>query len=197
MKCVLTGDSGTGKSSFLQRVINNQFSDNYIPIAIDFGRKQFCKPNKNGVETEFTLQLWDIDLNHKFRTISTVYFRNSKGFVIMYDITQQTSFDNVLNWLNEIKRRTDSDEYVLFLVGTKSDLSNERVISAEKGMELAASLGCSFFEVSSKEDKNVESTVSAMVEAMIKLVKDPEETPQIQEDPSLFNRLYSWVTNLF
>lgn len=76
------------------------------------------------------------------------------GFILMYDITNEESFNSVQDWVTQIKNYSWDNAQVI-LVGNKCDMEEERVISSEKGKQLAEQLGVRFFETSAKENINV------------------------------------------
>ena len=101
------------------------------------------------------LQIWDTAGQERFRTITSSYYRGAHGIIVVYDVTDLESFNNVKQWLHEIDRYA-SDSVNKLLVGNKSDLVDKRKISAEAGQELAGSIGIDFIETSAKESTNVE-----------------------------------------
>lgn len=90
----------------------------------------------------------------RYRTITTAYYRGAMGFILMYDITNEESFNSVQDWITQIKNYSWDNAQVI-LVGNKCDMEEERVISTERGKQLADQLGVRFFETSAKENINV------------------------------------------
>lgn len=90
----------------------------------------------------------------RYRTITTAYYRGAMGFILMYDITNEESFNSVQDWVTQIKNYSWDNAQVI-LVGNKCDMEEERVISTERGKQLAEQLGVRFFETSAKENINV------------------------------------------
>ena len=101
------------------------------------------------------LQIWDTAGQERFRTITSSYYRGAHGIIVVYDVTDLDSFNNVKQWLHEIDRYA-SDSVNKLLVGNKADLTEKRKISYEAGKELAESNGIEFIETSAKETTNVE-----------------------------------------
>jgi len=95
----------------------------------------------------------------RYRTITTAYYRGAMGFILMYDITNEESFNSVQDWVTQIKNYSWDNAQVI-LVGNKCDMEEERVISSERGKQLAEQLGVRFFETSAKENINVKVHVS-------------------------------------
>jgi Ras-related protein Rab-1A len=101
------------------------------------------------------LQIWDTAGQERFRTITSSYYRGAHGIIVVYDVTDLESFNNVKQWLHEIDRYA-SENVNKLLVGNKSDLVDKRKISYEQGKELAESINIDFIETSAKESTNVE-----------------------------------------
>eukprot|EP01125_Pyxidicula_operculata_P004641 TRINITY_DN1745_c0_g1_i1.p1 TRINITY_DN1745_c0_g1~~TRINITY_DN1745_c0_g1_i1.p1 ORF type:complete len:126 (-),score=14.32 TRINITY_DN1745_c0_g1_i1:115-492(-) len=101
------------------------------------------------------IQLWDTAGQERYRTIITSYYRGSQAILIVYDITNRVSFDNVTEWLNEIAKHA-SDDVLKILVGSKSDLDENRSVSYEEGQKFADSHGMPFYEISSKMNTNID-----------------------------------------
>eukprot|EP01083_Nonionella_stella_P172877 594594_1 len=100
LKVVMVGDSGVGKSSLLKRFANRDFTGDYIStIGVDFEIKTLEIDGKT-----VKLQIWDTAGQERFRTITSSYYRGAHGIIIVYDITDKESFDNVRQWLFEIDR---------------------------------------------------------------------------------------------
>ena len=116
------------------------------------------------------LQIWDTAGQERFRTITSSYYRGAHGIIVVYDVTDADSFNNVKQWLHEIDRYAAENVNKL-LVGNKSDLTAKRVVSTEQGKEFADSLGIEFLETSAKTAANVEQaflTMASQIKARMK-----------------------------
>lgn len=116
------------------------------------------------------LQIWDTAGQERFRTITSSYYRGAHGIIVVYDVTDNESFNNVKQWLHEIDRYAAENVNKL-LVGNKSDLTGKRVVSTEQGKEFADSLGIEFLETSAKTSSNVEQaflTMASQIKARMK-----------------------------
>jgi Ras-related protein Rab-1A len=116
------------------------------------------------------LQIWDTAGQERFRTITSSYYRGAHGIIVVYDVTDAESFNNVKQWLHEIDRYAAENVNKL-LVGNKSDLTAKRVVSTEQGKEFADSLGIEFLETSAKTSSNVEQaflTMASQIKARMK-----------------------------
>ena len=156
IKVMLLGESQTGKTSFIQRYVKNNFSLGYITtVGIDFQVKILTSNDKN-----IKLQIWDTAGQERFKNITKNYFQSSDGFIVAYDITSRNSFVNVSTWLKEITNNAPEDTKKI-LIGTKCDLTN-REVSTEEGQNLASENKMQFFETSAKNDINVKETFEAI-----------------------------------
>mmetsp|Transcript_21520 Transcript_21520/g.35446 ORF Transcript_21520/g.35446 Transcript_21520/m.35446 type:complete len:143 (+) Transcript_21520:449-877(+) len=107
------------------------------------------------------LHQWDTAGQERFRTITSSYYRGAHGIIVVYDVTDMESFNNVKQWLHEIDRYACENVNKL-LVGNKSDLEKKRVVSTEQAQEFANSLGIEFMETSAKNATNVENAFTTM-----------------------------------
>ncbi|XP_034385718.1 ras-related protein Rab-8B-like [Cyclopterus lumpus] len=91
----------------------------------------------------------------RFRTITTAYYRGAMGIMLVYDITNEKSFDNIRKWIRNIEEHASSDVERMIL-GNKSDMNDRRQVSKERGEKLAIDYGIKFLETSAKSSINVE-----------------------------------------
>jgi len=156
-KLLLIGDSGVGKSCLLLRFADDTYTESYIStIGVDFKIRTVELDGKT-----IKLQIWDTAGQERFRTITSSYYRGAHGIIIVYDITDVESFNNVRQWLFEIDRFA-SEHVNKLLVGNKSDLVNKRVVTKETATEFAEGLGIPFLETSAKNSTNVEEAFLTM-----------------------------------
>ncbi|CAX39704.1 Ras-related protein Sec4 [Candida dubliniensis CD36] len=152
MKLLLVGDSGVGKSCLLLRFVEDKFNPSFITtIGIDFKIRTIESKGKR-----IKLQVWDTAGQERFRTITTAYYRGAMGIVLIYDVTDSRSFENVENWFQTVTQHANEDAQI-FLVGNKCDDEVNRQVSKEQGQELAAKLNVPFLEASAKSNENVDS----------------------------------------
>ncbi|GAA31310.2 Ras-related protein Rab-3B, partial [Clonorchis sinensis] len=115
----------------------------------------------------------------RYRTITTAYYRGAMGFILMYDITNEESFNAVQDWVTQIKTYSWDNAQVV-LVGNKCDLAEERAVSVDWGRRLAQQLGLEFFEASAKEDVNVRNVFERLVDLIFdKMADNPDSNPAI------------------
>eukprot|EP00162_Nutomonas_longa_P009895 comp19562_c0_seq3/m.37313 comp19562_c0_seq3/g.37313 ORF comp19562_c0_seq3/g.37313 comp19562_c0_seq3/m.37313 type:complete len:170 (+) comp19562_c0_seq3:102-611(+) len=107
------------------------------------------------------LQIWDTAGQERFRTITSSYYRGAHGIIVVYDVTDQESFNNVKQWLHEIDRYACENVNKL-LVGNKCDLVTKKVVDTNTAKEFAEQLGIPFLETSAKNSTNVEAAFLTM-----------------------------------
>jgi Ras-related protein Rab-1A len=164
IKCLIIGDSGTGKSSLMLRFTDDVFNTSYIStIGVDFKIKTINYRDKN-----FKFQIWDTAGQDRFRTMTSSYYRGANAVIICYDVTDKTSFNNVNKWLEEVERFSLSKS-IIILCGTKTDLNSKREISFQEGQYYADSKGMSFFETSSKNNSNIKEIFNVIADDKIKV----------------------------
>ena len=113
------------------------------------------------------LQIWDTAGQERFRAIQASYYKGANGILVVYDITERKSFDNLNSWLIEIEKNGNKNVYKL-LIGNKSDLEDERQISKEEGKEFAEINGMQFFETSAKANFQVQEAFIQLTRNVIK-----------------------------
>ena len=169
-KILLLGDSEVGKSCFLMRYSENVFIENYITtIGLDYKLKTV----KLDTGKTIKVQLWDTAGQDKYRTIAKNYYKGSHGILLLYDITKQSSFDNIREWVRDIKEEVN-EKAILFLIGNKIDMEDQRKIPKEKGVELAEEFKIPFFEASAKSGENVDEVFKALYNKICEVYGDLE-----------------------
>lgn len=122
-KLLLIGDSGVGKSCLLLRFADDTYTESYIStIGVDFKIRTIDLDGKT-----IKLQIWDTAGQERFRTITSSYYRGAHGIIVVYDCTDQETFNNVKQWLEEIDRYA-CDNVNKLLVGNKCDLHTKKVV---------------------------------------------------------------------
>lgn len=172
-KVMLLGDSGVGKTCLLTRFRDGRFlSGNYITtVGIDFRNKVVTVD-----ESRVKLQIWDTAGQERFRSVTHAYYRDAHALLLLYDVTNKTSFDNIRAWLSEIREHANED-VVIMLLGNKSDCGPERAVKKEDGERLASEYKVPFMETSAKTGLNVELAFLAVaMELRARKSSDTDDT---------------------
>ncbi|XP_076588218.1 ras-related protein Rab-8B-like [Chaetodon auriga] len=156
-KLLLIGDSGVGKTCLLFRFSEDSFNTTFIStIGIDFKIRTIELDGKR-----VKLQIWDTAGQERFRTITTAYYRGAMGIMLVYDICNEKSFENIKNWIRNIEEHASSDVEKMVL-GNKCDMTDRRQVSKDRGEKLAIDYGVKFLETSAKSSLNVEEAFYTM-----------------------------------
>jgi len=156
-KLLLIGDSGVGKTCVLFRFSDDAFNTTFIStIGIDFKIKTVELSGK-----KIKLQIWDTAGQERFHTITTSYYRGANGIMLVYDITNAKSFENISKWLRNIEEHA-SEDVEKMLLGNKCDMDDKRVIPKERGEMIAREHGIKFYETSAKSNINIETAFLAL-----------------------------------
>lgn len=143
VKIVVCGDSGVGKTNLLLRYLKNYFeSDSKATIGVDFFSKDITVDQQ-----KVSVQFFDTAGQEKYRSISSTYFKNSDGVLLVYDITDRANFGNLHTWIREVREYAAADVEIL-LAGNKSDLEDRRQISKDEGETFARNNQMFFMETS-------------------------------------------------
>jgi len=173
-KLLLIGDSGVGKTCILFRFSEDAFNTTFIStIGIDFKIKTIELRGK-----KIKLQIWDTAGQERFHTITTSYYRGAMGILLVYDITNAKSFDNIAKWLRNIDEHANEDVERMIL-GNKCDMEDKRVVSKEKGENIAREHNIRFLETSAKTNINIETAFIQLAESILDKsnVQETKPTP--------------------
>ncbi|OHT14479.1 GTP-binding protein ypt3 [Tritrichomonas foetus] len=188
-KFILIGESGTGKTSLVTRLIKKKFDPKSVQtVGADYFEYTTSIDNR-----PVQLVIWDTAGQERFYTIVKSYYRMALGILVVFDITDRSSFDNIPRWLRDARQEADPNCQVL-LVGNKSDMAKNRAISSEEAKHFADENMISYIETSALSNENVEEaflnlatdifkkTVTGQIStsAYQKKVKEPKEK---KEDP--------------
>ncbi|RNC30052.1 ras-related rab-4, partial [Trypanosoma cruzi] len=143
IKLILVGDSGTGKSSLLHRFVEDTFSEQQAQtIGVEFGSKIVQLAGR-----KVKLQIWDTAGQERYKSVTRSYYRGAVGCLIVYDITQRSTYESVPQWLNDVRQLAGKD-VVVMLIGNKSDLSDGRTVQHNEASLYALENGLLHFETS-------------------------------------------------
>ena len=154
---ITLGESSVGKSSIINRYVENNFDYNFVStLGVDFRKKNI---NING--EDIRLKIWDTAGQEKFRSIQKQYYRNSDGILLVFDVTKFETFNVLEEWINSIKNQTSND-IIVVLVGNKIDLNN-KVISDDDIKNFANDNKFKYFLTSAATGKNINEVFDYIV----------------------------------
>ena len=160
-KVLLLGDSTVGKTCFLLRYCDKTFEDAHLTtVGLDYRLKSMVLKNGKNVK----LQIWDTAGQDRFRAITKNYYKGANGIILIYDVTNFQSYENVKNWIAQIKESA-SQNVIVYLVGNKIDVKEEdRCVKTEDGKKIAEEFNLPFFESSAKLGININEIFEKIVE---------------------------------
>ncbi|KAM9945878.1 hypothetical protein ACTFIT_004156 [Dictyostelium discoideum] len=165
-KIIVIGDSGVGKSNIINRFVKNNFIEEFIStIGVDLGYKIFYIQGR-----AIKLQILDTPGNQRFKVTNTIKkIGVSNIIIIVYDVTDQISFNNIPMWLTEVEKFAPNDNAIKIIIGNKCDLITQRVVDHSLAKEFADSWNLKLFETSAKQSINIEETFISVTEQCVKL----------------------------
>ena len=158
---VTLGDGQVGKTSIIIRYIDNSFSSNYLStIGIDSKIKKVILSNGE----EIKVKISDTAGQERFKSIASNYMKKANGVVLVYDITNEKSFQGIDKWISEISGDGNNLKPMI-LIGNKADMENNRAVSKQEGEDLAKKYcgGIHFYETSCKTGVNVDIAITDLV----------------------------------
>jgi len=173
LKFLVIGDSGVGKSALLVRYVDKHFEESFITtIGVDFKQTNIVLDG----DTRVRLQIWDTAGQEQYRSIVAAFYRGAHGVVVVFDLTDRTSFEHVRSWLTEVDRFYPAG-ITRLLVGNKADMIYERKIEKEEAQDLADALGMPYIETSAKDNKCVSEMFERMARLTIQKTPAPQKVP--------------------
>ena len=157
-KIVLIGDTSVGKTNILSKYLTDEFdAKSKATVGVEFGVKNF-KIENNIVK----VQIWDTAGEERYRSITNAYYKGAKGSLLVYDITNKKSFENVEKWISDLKANAD-EEISMILLGNKTDLEDKRVVSTEEGKNKAEFYNLTFMETSALNGNNIQEAFNELI----------------------------------
>lgn len=171
-KVVLLGEGCVGKTSLVLRYVEDKFNAKHMTTL----QASFLNKKINVDGKAVRISIWDTAGQEKFHALGPIYYRSSNGAILVYDITDEDSFQKVKNWIKELKKMLGSD-IVLVIVGNKIDLQKDRNVSQEMAENYAESVGATHYETSAKNNVGIEEVFLGLTQLMITVsdMKRPQE----------------------
>ena len=190
LKILLVGDSAVGKTTLILKYVDGKFSDSHITtIGVEYKDKEITVNDR-----KINLQIWDTSGQERYRSITKNFYRNAHGILFVFDVTNQTSFDHLKDWLNS-SNECDID-FKKIIVGNKIDL-NGRVVNKET-MEFFAEKNQikKSYETSAKDGTNVDLIFKEMAELILANKTDEEINQEFLVRPHASSTLSKDSENL-
>jgi len=163
-KIIVGGNGGVGKTTLLRRYVDGKFDDSSIAtVGVDFFIKQVIYENLGN----FTLQLWDLGGQQRFRHLLESFIMGAKGGLLLFDLTKMPKMNDILDWVNII-RMHDLDLPIV-LIGTKRDLEEAIAVDDESANSIKNAFNMiKFVKTSSKTGDNIDLVFDIIVKELVK-----------------------------
>ncbi|CAD5213918.1 unnamed protein product [Bursaphelenchus xylophilus] len=175
-KIILLGNSGVGKTSLLY---SHKYGPDVTPCSATIGAS-YVNCEMTVQDDPIQLQIWDTAGQERYRCMIPMYLRNAIGAILVYDITDRRSFDEIHKWLQDLERYAVHAP-LLMLVGSKADMTENREVSRLEGEAKAAKLQAQFYELSAFDPKSIDKMLYEMATRIHeRQMLEPPETKQVE-----------------
>jgi Ras-related protein Rab-21 len=161
-KVVLLGEGCVGKTSIVLRYTENSFNQEHKQTL----QAAHISKNVSVAGKRIQLNLWDTAGQERYHALGPIYYRESHGAIVVFDVTDKDSFIKAKNWVKELKRMITTP-LCIAVVGNKIDLEKKRNVTSEEAQEYAESVGAKFFETSAKQNKGIQELFLNICKRMI------------------------------
>ena len=176
LKLIILGDSGVGKTNIIQRYISDTFNtETRATVGVEFFVKNY-RVNNDIIK----LEIWDTAGQERYKSITSAYYKGSRGALIVYDITRTITFEDIEKWKNEINEKVKGS-LKLMLIGNKCDLKDERKVSIEEALEKAKLLNIPLMETSALDSTNIQKAFENILKEMYKEFKKEKKKEKIEK----------------
>ena len=166
-KVILVGDSGVGKTCLLSMYVKGICGPTIPTIAVEFCTKEI--ELNNG--TKVKVQLWDTAGQERFKSLAMTYYRKAYGILLLFDVTKRSSFISCKNYLEEVRLNSDKN-CVIYLIGNKIDLSNQRQITKSEAENFAQKENVVYLETSALKNMNVYDVFTSLLNDIYQAKKE-------------------------
>ncbi|CAH0546543.1 unnamed protein product [Brassicogethes aeneus] len=168
-KIVLLGEGCVGKTSLVLRYVDDKFNNNHISTV----QAAFLNKKLNIDGKRVNLAIWDTAGQEQFHALGPIYYRSSNGAILVYDITDQDSFQKVKSWVKELRKMLGAD-ICLIIAGNKIDLEKDRNVTLEDAEEYACKVGAIHCQTSAKQNIGVEDMFMSLTTKMLDISDEKE-----------------------
>ncbi|MBD3185521.1 GTP-binding protein [Candidatus Bathyarchaeota archaeon] len=176
-KLIIIGEQNVGKTSLILRHAEDKFKENYLPtLGVSITTSSVELPLRRATVNFST---WDFGGQSYFRRVRLSYYAGAQACLIVFDLTNRESFESVMKWHEEKKKL--SGDIITILLGNKSDLVGERVITLDEAHDLAKQLGCSYFETSALTGANVGDVFNLLAYKLVDIEAKKVEKNELEE----------------
>ena len=172
LKLIFVGHGKVGKTSLINQYINKTFTEGYVMTV--GGDKTLKKLNVRG--RDLNIEICDTAGQKEYRAVNKIFMKNTDIALIVYDITNRKSFEELNNWIKGVKEINNNKNVIFGIAANKSDLYEQKVINKKEGEEFAKNNNTLFFETSAKDYDSVENVFLTLTKEYLKN-KEEEKKP--------------------
>ena len=170
-KVILVGESGVGKTCLLSMYVKGVIEQTIPTIAVEFCIKEIELFDG----TKVKVQIWDTAGEERFKSLAMTYYRKAFGILLLFDVTKKSSFMACKNYLEEVRINSDK-KCVIYLVGNKIDLVDERVITKEAAEEFAKNENIKYIETSAVKNMKVSEAFTSLLNDIYKVKQEDDKS---------------------
>ena len=183
IKLILLGDSLVGKTSFYNKFFYDKYENNLSCTIGITENSKLIQYNDNF----YKIQLWDTAGQERFKSLPKKYYQKIDGVILLYDVTNEDSFDDTIKWLKDLYE-TANENIIIYLLGNKIDLNSKRKIPFETGFNIAKQKNIKFMEISCKLDLNISDCIYNLIYDVIYINQKTEDDNISIENETIDNR---------
>jgi Ras-related protein Rab-8A len=162
-KILTIGESGVGKTCIAQRFVKDKFNKNHLAtIGVDYFDKKLHINNK-----DIRLKIWDTAGQERFKTLTAQYYKGADGILLVYDVTDEESYEKIRDWMGQITLNTKKDDIGLVLLGNKCDIQ-QRKVTKGMGDKLGEELKIKYFETSALSGQGINESFEELARIIMK-----------------------------
>merc|ERR1711973_587890 len=170
-KVVLLGEGCVGKSSIVLRYVEDKFNSSHLSTM----QAAFMMKKLQINDTRVNLAIWDTAGQERFHALGPIYYRDAQGAVLVYDITDEDSFQKVKVWVKELRRMV-GPEINLIIAGNKIDLERKRTVNQEMAETFAASVNAVHIQTSAKKNEGIDNLFETLTNHILSKQKKSTAT---------------------
>jgi len=174
-KVIMLGDSAVGKSALFERWRSNLYQQTSTTVGMELWSKVYCCDSKY-----IQVQLWDTAGQELYRAVTKSYYREAMGALLVFDLTKMDTFQHISSWWKDFQAVNNIEHLPILLIGNKSDLEEERMVSKQEATDFATTNGFLFFETSARQGNDCQHAFQLLFQEIYKIQNHNEPTEPIE-----------------
>ena len=163
---LIIGDPSVGKTSVIRRYTNGTFKEEYLStVGLDYYSKEEIIDGKT-----INIKLWDTAGEERYKSLTQNYFRNAEGVLLVFDVTNTDSFNNLKDWISSIKLNMEGNNIFIpiVIIGNKLDMEDQREITKEQAEQFVSENKYKYFETSAKTGEGIDKSIRELASQILK-----------------------------